>query len=428
VTDSGEFSGMTSEAASAATVALCEARGIGRRSVSYHLRDWLISRQRYWGAPIPIVYCSEHGAVPVPEEQLPVLLPDVEDYAPRGTGLSPLASVESFVQTTCPVCGAPARRETDVCDNFVDSAWYYLRYPSTGDDLHPWDPVRTRRWLPVDMYVGGAEHSVLHLMYARFIAMALHDLGLLDFEEPFRRFRANGMITKNGAKISKSRGQTVNPDAYIDRYGADVFRTYMLFMGPYEAGGDFSDTGIGGVVRFLHRVYTLVSSWTEAAREAGLPAPRARVLHGTIMHVTRDIEALKYNTAIAALMKYMNMLAAAPDIARAELDALSRMLAPFAPFLAEELWERLGGTGSIHTQPWPEADKAALADEVETIVIQVDGRVRDRIELPTGLQEAEVASRAAETARVRSFLQGRSVRTVVHVPGRLINFVTGAAE
>ena len=257
---SGAFSGMPSDEAARAIGERLEEMGVGQRRVNYHLRDWLISRQRYWGPPIPIIYCPTHGAVPVPEDQLPVLLPEVEDYAPKATGDSPLARIPEFVETTCPICGEPARRETDVSDNFLDSAWYYLRYPSSHDDQRAWDPEMTRKWLPVDMYIGGAEHSVLHLMYARFITMAMHDLGHLDFEEPFTRFRANGMITKDGAKMSKSRGNVINPDEYLDAYGADIFRIYLLFMGPYEAGGDFSDRGIGGVVRFLDRVWRLITS------------------------------------------------------------------------------------------------------------------------------------------------------------------------
>src|SRR5258708_724028 len=238
--NSGEYSGMTSEQARAAISEWFEVHGLGKRAVKYRLRDWLISRQRYWGPPIPIIYCPEHGIVPVPEDQLPVLLPDVEDWMPTGTGSSPLAAIESFVNTTCPICGRPARRETDVSDNFLDSSWYFLRYPSSNDETQPWDPELTRKWLPVDMYIGGAEHSVLHLMYARFITMALHDLDHLEFAEPFKRFRANGTITKNGAKISKSKGNVVNPDDYIAHFGTDVLRPYLIFMVPYEAGTHFS--------------------------------------------------------------------------------------------------------------------------------------------------------------------------------------------
>src|SRR5690348_3916923 len=264
--NSGAFSGIDSAEASSAIIAAFEARKIGSRSVKYHLRDWLISRQRYWGPPIPIIYCPEHGAVPVPDDQLPVLLPYMEDYRPTGTGVSPLAADAAFVHTTCPICGGPARRETDVSDNFLDSAWYFLRYPSHDDADAAWDAAMTRKWLPVNMYVGGAEHSVLHLLYSRFITMALHDLGHLDFEEPFPHFRANGMITTNGAKISKSRPETyVSPDTYLDTVGADAFRTYLMFMGPYEGGGDFSDRGLGGVTRFLDRIWRFVTERASSA-------------------------------------------------------------------------------------------------------------------------------------------------------------------
>ena len=249
--DSGVYSGLTSAQAQSTISEWFEANGLGKRTVKYRLRDWLISRQRYWGPPIPIIYCPDHGAVPVPEDQLPVLLPDLKDWMPTGTGVSPLAAIDSFVNTTCPICGQPARRETDVSDNFLDSSWYFLRYPSNNDETQPWDPILTRKWLPIDMYIGGAEHSVLHLMYTRFITMALHDLDYLDFSEPFKRFRANGTITKGGAKISKSKGNVVNPDDYINRFGTDAFRLHLMFMLPYESGGDFNDRGIGGIVRFL---------------------------------------------------------------------------------------------------------------------------------------------------------------------------------
>jgi leucyl-tRNA synthetase len=420
---SGAYSGMPSAEAAEAIMAWCEAQGIGRRSVKYHLRDWLISRQRYWGPPIPIIYCPEHGAVPVPEEQLPVLLPDIAEYQPDGSGVAPLARVPEFVNTVCPTCGQPARRETDVSDNFLDSAWYFLRYPSTGDDTRPWDPELTRKWLPVRMYIGGAEHSVLHLMYARFITMALHDLGYLDFEEPFVRFRANGRITFNGAKMSKSLGNVVDPDTYLDRYGADVFRTYLLFMGPYESGGDFTDRGIGGVVRFLERVWQLVPQAPSEATDGEPAGEAAERLHATIRQVTADIGAVKYNTAIAALMKYANALEGAARVTRAEWRTLVLLLAPFAPFLAEDLWERLGGTGSVHTQPWPEASDAALRGRTVTIVVQVNGRLRDRITACVDSPAEEIERQARASANVQRFIAGHTVRQVVYAPGRVINLV-----
>jgi len=423
--DSGEYSGLTSAQAKAAIIAWFEAHGLGKRTVKYRLRDWLISRQRYWGPPIPIIYCPQHGAVPVPEDQLPVVLPYVEDWMPTGTGTSPLAQVESFVHTTCPICGQPARRETDVSDNFLDSAWYFLRYPSSDDDTQPWNPELTRKWLPVDMYIGGAEHSVLHLMYVRFITMALHDLGYLDFAEPFKRFRANGTITKDGAKISKSKGNVVNPDGYIAHFGADVFRLYLMFMGPYEAGGDFSDRGIGGIVRFLDRVWLLVQRHTTSI-QSGTPDSEARLmLHQTIKSVTEDIATLKYNTAIAALMKYLNFLETRQQATHDELQTLLLLLAPFAPFLAEELWEHLGNSRSIHLASWPIYDPEALHLETITLPVQVNGRLRDRIEVAHDTSEDEIKRQALASEKVQRFITGSEIRRIIYIPGRLVNIVTG---
>jgi leucyl-tRNA synthetase len=418
--DSGPYTGMTSVEATAAIVARFEAEGIGKRTVHYKMRDWLISRQRYWGSPIPIINCPEHGAVAVPEAQLPVLLPELEDYLPTGTGDSPLSKIPEFVATTCPICGQPARRETDVMDNFLDSAWYFLRYPSSDDDTRPWDPEITRRWLPVAMYIGGAEHSVLHLLYTRFLTMALHDLGKLPFEEPFARFRAHGLIIKDGAKMAKSVGNVINPDEYIETYGADVLRTYLMFMGPYEVGGDFSDRGIGGVVRFLERVWRLVTA-SSAVKSSGMPGA---AMHTAIKRVSEDIPALKYNTAIAALMEYINALEGQSSVSREELRTLLVLLAPFAPYIAEEMWERLGETGSVHQQPWPAYDEAALRREMMTLVAQVDGRLRDRIELPSDASAEEVRATVLASAKVQRAISGRVVRDVIYVPGRLANVVT----
>lgn len=422
--NSGAFSGMTSQQARVALMDWFEERGIGNRAVKYRLRDWLISRQRYWGSPIPIIYCPAHGAVPVPEDQLPVLLPDTENWMPTGTGSSPLATIESFLHTTCPICGLPARRETDVSDNFLESAWYYLRYPSHDDEREPWDPALTRKWLPVDMYIGGAEHSVLHLLYARFIVMALHDLGYLDFEEPFKRFRAHGMIMKDGAKISKSRGNVINPDDYIARFGADVLRVYLMFMGPYEAGGDFSDRGINGVVRFLDRVWQMTTQHSANAKMSAVEGPAKRALHLTIKRVTEDITTLKYNTALAALMEYLHTVEDGQEVTREELQTLLILLAPFAPFLTEELWEHLGNTDSIHTAHWPEVDADAIRSQVMTIVVQVNGRVRDRLAVPHDLSEEEIKRQAQASEKAQRFISGQPVRKVIYVSGRLVNIVT----
>jgi len=394
-------------------------------TVQYHLRDWLISRQRYWGPPIPIIYCDTCGTIPVPEDQLPVLLPDVEDWKPTGTGSSPLAAIPSFVNTTCPTCGGSARRETDVSDNFLDSAWYFLRYPSTEFDDRPFDAELTAKWLPVDMYIGGREHSVLHLMYTRFITMALHDLGHLPFDEPFKHFRAHGTITKDGAKISKSRGNIINPDEYIDTWGTDTVRTYLMFMGPYDQGGDFSDRGISGVRRFLNRVWNLVVKHADRLSRETAPATYRRRLHQAIQSVTEDIRELGYNTAIAALMEYMSSIQQRDELYTEEVQGLLLLLAPFAPHIAEELWERIGRPYSIHQQEWPPVDAAMLKRATETIAIQINGRTRATVELPTdaGQEEAVEAARQVET--IQRYLNSSAIQRVVYVRGRIINLVIG---
>jgi leucyl-tRNA synthetase len=422
--NSGEYAGMTSEQAHVAISAWFEEHGRGKRAVKYRLRDWLISRQRYWGPPIPIIYCPQHGAVAVPEDQLPVQLPYIENWMPTGTGASPLAQIESFVRTTCPVCGQPARRETDVSDNFLDSSWYFLRYPSSNDETQPWNPELTKKWLPVDMCIGGAEHSVLHLMYVRFITMALHELGHLNFAEPFKRFRANGTITKDGAKISKSKGNVINPDGYIARFGADVFRVYLMFMGPYEAGGDFNDHGIGGVVRFLNRLWRLVQREAGNARPGTLQGEARRMLHLTIKRVTEDIAVFKYNTAIAALMEYLNFLGTRQDVTSNELQTMLVLVAPFAPYVTEELWEHLGNLRSVHQAPWPTYEPEALLSDIIMLPIQVDGRLRDRIEVPHDASEDEINRQAMASEKVQRFIAGYEVRRIIYVPGRLVNIVT----
>jgi leucyl-tRNA synthetase len=399
-----------------------EERGLGQRRVNYRLRDWLISRQRYWGTPIPIIYCPTCGTVPVPEEDLPVLLPDVADWTPKGTGASPLADVPEFVNTTCPRCGEPARRETDVADNFLDSAWYFLRYPSTEFQDRPFDRELTEKWLPVDMYIGGAEHSVLHLLYSRFIIMALHDLGLLSFEEPYVRFRAHGLLTKDGSKMSKSHGNVVNPDEYIERLGADTLRMYLMFLGPFEQGGDFSDLGIGGLRRFLNRVWDLVNAHADRLEPRIADITAARTLHRTIQKVTDDLANLKYNTAIAALMSYLNTLQGRTDLAREELTTLVLLLAPFAPHITEELWQRLGGASSVHRQRWPSADPELLRAEEVTVAIQVNGKTRGVITLPAEADQQQALEAARAVPAAQHALSG-TVRRVVYVPGRILNIL-----
>ena len=436
--NSGPYNGMTVDEAKAAIVHDLERHGQGRPRVTYRLRDWLISRQRYWGPPIPIVYCDRCGEVPVPEEDLPVLLPETEHFRPLGTGESPLASITEFVHTTCPRCGGPARRETDVSDNFLDSAWYYMRYTSTEFDDRPWNDERLRRWLPVSMYVGGVEHSTLHHLYARFIWKALRDLGHIVRElgpEPFARLKLHGLVIREGRRMSKSRGNVVNPDAYIARYGADVLRMNLLFMGRFEEGGDFSDAGITGLVRFTHRVWRLAAEpqgngGGASAEELAAAMPLVRTMHQTLRKVTEDMEAMAFNTAIAALMGYVNVLQewqgrASPGIWDEAVRTFLLMLAPLAPHLTEEVWAQRGLPYSIHQQPWPRWDPTLAAEETITLVVQVDGRVRARIEAPADIDEEAARRMALENPQVQGHLGGRQVRRVIYVPGRLVNVVTG---
>ena len=511
-----------------------EKKGWGKRVTTFRLRDWCISRQRYWGPPIPMIYCSEcagkeiswgdagsgeetpgvgldspgveglarveelrknmPGWFPVSENELPVLLPKVKNWRPEGEGRGPLDKIPEFYKTKCPQCGGPAKRETDVSDTFLDSAWYFLRYPSietqnsklktsrmkqtirhTGSGrMHspgveesrlPWDLQITKKWLPVDMYIGGAEHSVLHLMYSRFLTMVFKDLGFLDFEEPFKKFRAHGLLISEGAKMSKSKGNVVIPDEYIKKYGADTLRMYLMFLGPFSQGGDFRDVGIRGLYRFLERVWRLViekpktknqklkthikNQKIKDKKEQNLK----RLIHQTIKKVTEDIESLKYNTAIAALMEFLNKLQVTSYKLQEHKEAIKTLLlllAPFAPFITEELWQRVNkkesgrdtpGVGfdspgvedfnSIHLQPWPEYDKNLIEEEEATVVIEINGKVRSQIKLKTqnSKLKTEVEKRAKKEPKVQKYLKDKylkdkKVKRVVFVPGKLISFVT----
>jgi len=417
---SAQFDGLTVPEAKRRIVAWLEAAGSARPVVHYRLHDWCISRQRYWGPPIPIIYCDECGMQAVPEKDLPVILPNVRDFRPDDTGISPLARHEEWYRVPCPECGKMGRRETDVSDTFLDSAWYFLRYPSTEFDDRPFDQERTRKWLPVASYIGGNEHAVLHLLYSRFITMVLHDLGHIDFEEPFKRFRAHGMIVREGAKMSKSRGNVVVPDEYIREWGADAFRTYLMFLGPFEEGGDFRDQGISGVKRFLDRLWATVLE----RREDGAPdANVMRKLHQTIRKVGDDIPRLSYNTAIAAMMAYVNVLRAGERRAhRAEVEPLVQLVSPFAPHIAEELWERLGHDRGVFDSGWPAYDEALAAEETIELVVQVNGKVRGRLRVPPDVTKDDTLAAALADPGIRKFVTGPP-KKVIFVPGRLLNIV-----
>jgi leucyl-tRNA synthetase len=420
---SGRFNGLEVDTAKAAITQHLANQGAGTQRVNYRLHDWTISRQRYWGPPIPILYCDECGTVPVPEDQLPVLLPPIEDFKPDASGVSPLARHEEWYLTECPSCGGRARRETDVSDTFLDSSWYFLRYPNAGNEEVPFDPEITRRWLPVDSYIGGNEHAVLHLLYARFITMALKDMGHVDFEEPFTRFRAHGLIVKEGTKMSKSRGNVVVPDDYIADWGADTFRTFLMFLGPYQEGGDFRDAGISGPFNFLNRLWDAALT----AEERPLEAQVERKLHATIKKVTEDLEALSYNTAVAAMMEYLNVVRSGGRVPeRAATEPLVRLVAPFAPHMAEELWERMGHAGSIFDEAeWPGFDPALTIAESVEFVVQVNGKVRARMPMPRGITEADARAAALADENVLKFIEDKSVRKVIFVPDRLVNLVVG---
>jgi leucyl-tRNA synthetase len=422
--DSGPFTALTSPEARKAIADTLESSRLGRRKVQYRIRDWLISRQRYWGPPIPIVYCDQCGEVPVPEDQLPVLLPQVEDVRPTGTGRSPLASAEDFVHTTCPSCGGEAHRETDVSDTFLDSAWYFLRYPSTEVEDRPWDEDRTARVLPVDLYAGGREHVVRHHLYARFVTRALHDLGLVPFAEPFPNIRLHGLLIKDGAKMSKSRGNVVDPEDYVDRVGADTLRLALLFSGDWQEGGDFRDDQVAGIQRFLGRVWRVVTD----EHRPGPGGVDMRPVNRAVVAVGRDLERLKFNTAIARLMELARWMEGEKDrMSTNEWDRAARtlvlLLAPFAPHLAEELWSGMGGAYSVHRQPWPEAEATAPDREV-TVVVQVDGRVRDRVIVPASTGRDAALAAALASPKVMRHLNGSQPASVVFVPDRLINLVS----
>ncbi len=425
--NSAEFDGTPSEDGKQAVAAALAARGLGGEAVSYRLRDWLISRQRYWGAPIPMVYCDACGIVPIPESDLPVLLPDDAEFLP--TGASPLERHEGFLNTECPNCGEHARRETDTMDTFMCSNWYMYRYVDPHNHYAPIDPELAKRWLPIDQYTGGAEHAVMHLLYARFFTKAARDMGHLPIDEPFTRLFNQGTITKDGFKMSKSRGNVVNPDEWVERFGADTVRLYLMFLGPWEAGGDWDDSGIAGQWRWLNRVWQLALGEAEHADGASAAEIR-RETHAMIRKVSSDIERFRFNTMIAAMMEFTNALGrlreAGPVDAQAweeAIDALTLCLAPSAPHITEELWSRRGREGSVHTQAWPAWDEELARDETITLVVQVNGKVREKLSLPAGVAQAEAEAAARASERVSGQLAGKTLRRTIWVPNRLLNFV-----
>ncbi len=422
--DSGRFDRMPAEEGARAIVAELEQEGRGRATVNYRLRDWSVSRQRYWGCPIPFVHCERCGVVPVPEDELPVILPEIEDYAPKGK--PPLAANEEYMNVDCPQCGGPAQRDPDTMDTFVDSSWYFLRYIDSHNDEAPFDRFVVDYWLPVSQYIGGIDHSTGHLLYSRFFVKAMNDWGMVGFREPFARVFHQGWVTLGGSKMSKTKGNVEGPDAVVDAYGADAVRLYILFMGPADQDMEWTDSGIEGIVRFLRRLWRVVY---EVAEQAPAPGERegalARKANETIARVTDDVlRRFQFHTPIAALMELVNELSSAPAApdARFAAETAVSLIQPYAPHVAEELWAVLGHE-RLWEAPWPEADSAQLVQETFELVVQVNGKVRDRFEVDASLGEEELVARARESERVRSFLDGGEPRRTIVVPRKLVNFV-----
>jgi leucyl-tRNA synthetase len=439
--NSGPFNGTPDGESIAAVTRYAEEQGFGRHAVTYRLRDWLVSRQRYWGAPIPMVYCDACGVQPVPESELPVLLPEDVEFLP--TGESPLARHEGFLRASCPRCGADARRETDTMDTFVDSSWYYMRYVDPHNDEAPFSRELAREWLPVDQYTGGAEHTVLHLLYSRFFMMAARDMGLVESGEPFLRLFHQGVILgPDGLRMSKSRGNVIAPDDQVGKWGVDCFRCYLMFVGPWDQGGDYNPSGISGVSRWLNRVWNLAldsyepltpsSSEAQAEERIEGPADAAlrRLTHQTIKRVTDDVEKFRFNTMLAALMEYANGLSKAREegnvsqaVWEEAIETLLLLVAPSAPHLAEEAWQRLGKPYSIHLASWPQYDEALARDEETVVVVQVNGKVRDRLSLPANASEEQAKALALASQRVQDHIDGKQVAKVVYVPGKMLSLV-----
>ena len=468
---SGRFDGKHNREAYEEIVTWLEREGLGRATVSYRLRDWLISRQRYWGAPIPVVHCESCGIVPVPAEQLPIELPEIADYAPRGQ--SPLAAATDWVETECPRCSSPARRETDTMDTFVDSSWYFLRYLDAGNEEAAWSREAVDHWMPVDQYIGGVEHAILHLMYARFLTKALSDLGHLEASEPFASLFTQGMITRDGAKMSKSRGNTVSPAEYVERFGADTARTYVCFMGPPERGGDWADEGVEGVHRFLARLWRVGArcAGRAAAGTGGASADGSAVngagadagasggageaedeliakAHWAIQKVTDDFNrGFQFNTAIAAVMELVNEIyrledtlvgADPPERSERSSEAggvatvefatctAASLIFPFAPHLSAEVYEMLTGR-RVWEEPWPQADPERMSRQTYTLIVQVNGKLRDRVEVPSEADHDQLLAAARASDKAARFIDGQEIVKEVVVPGRLVNLVVRPA-
>ena len=431
--NSGQFSGLASREAIDRMSALAEAEGFGKAAVTFRLRDWGVSRQRYWGTPIPMIVCKKCGLVPVPDKDLPVLLPD--NVALTGTGESPLRGVPEFINVDCPTCDLKAERESDTMDTFVDSSWYFYRYTDAGNDAEPYSPAKAQSWFPIDQYIGGVEHAVLHLIYCRFFTKVMRDLGLIEWDEPVSRMFTQGMVIRNGRKMSKSFGNVVSPEDLVEKYGSDTARMFSLFAAPPDRDLEWLDEGVEGMWRFLSRVFRLIDRNAKgeiaASSEPTNEADRAalRKLHQTIGRVTRDFETRwHFNTSIASIMELTNEIhdreaQLSAGVMQQVLQGLTLLLSPFSPHLAEELWLKLGQPAPVLDARWPEVDEALAREDSVQVVVQVNGKLRDRLQVPKGLPKEQLSERARELERIRTLLDGKTVRKVIEIPDRLVNFV-----
>lgn len=425
------LNGLQTRKAKDKIIAYLEEHQQGQKKIQYKLRDWCISRQRYWGPPIPMINCEKCGWVPVPEKDLPVRLPEMEDFLPDGSGKGPLSKVSDFVNTTCPKCGGVAKRETDVSDPFVDSSWYFFRYLSAEDNEQALNKERIKKWMPVAMYIGGKEHTVLHLLYARFVTMVLHDMGYVECEEPFERFFGHGLVIKDGAKMSKSKGNIVNPDEYIERFGADSVRLYLMFLGDVRQGGDWRDEGMAGMFRFVKRLWNLYEGAVPIVKEPGIPADQVigiPFVHKTIKRVTEDLERLSFNTAIARLMELVNWCyERRADLSKNDLsqvqEVLALLIAPFAPHVAEEFWSMLGKKNSIFREKWPAYNSELVRDEQVELIVQVNGKMRSKISVPAGITEREAFNIVDRDQKIKKITEGKKIIKRIFVRGRLVNLV-----